>query len=399
MADNGLIDKVHDLSDLELAVLLCLISREHCLISTPASALDELVLELQLIATKTFGLEWAVVDCSPSTTLEDFASSLLLTSPPPPDTSSGHHGGANATASYFSSSRSHHHSQQKPGTTPTRRTGLNGATSPGGGSSSPQIANFVVARNLDRAPHAVQIQALELLRTRRIFTRTTVQVAPKQFVFVPVLAAPSGGCARVTPHLNDFLSIAHWHDPEHGFVNVEEQQGASEYPDNDDNDNDDGDVDGDQDADAASTGSIVKRVRAERHPTAPALISKDDIVCLREKGQKVRVDVDVVRYQMNVVSFLRMHRAVDQGITPAATKHFGQLMRNLAPLHRLDFVTPALVGLAARKVYLHRIRITDPRRERSMQWGSRLEAVEALLQHVGPEEVLDDVMTMVTAPV
>ncbi|TQW02846.1 ATPase associated with various cellular activities AAA_3 [Cordyceps javanica] len=383
MADNGLIDKVHDLSDLELAVLLCLISREHFI----------------TIATKTFGLEWAVVDCSPSTTLEDFASSLLLTSPPPPDTSSGHHGGANATASYFSSSRSHHHSQQKPGTTPTRRTGLNGATSPGGGSSSPQIANFVVARNLDRAPHAVQIQALELLRTRRIFTRTTVQVAPKQFVFVPVLAAPSGGCARVTPHLNDFLSIAHWHDPEHGFVNVEEQQGASEYPDNDDNDNDDGDVDGDQDADAASTGSIVKRVRAERHPTAPALISKDDIVCLREKGQKVRVDVDVVRYQMNVVSFLRMHRAVDQGITPAATKHFGQLMRNLAPLHRLDFVTPALVGLAARKVYLHRIRITDPRRERSMQWGSRLEAVEALLQHVGPEEVLDDVMTMVTAPV
>lgn len=134
-----------------------------------------------------------------------------------------------------------------------------GSTTRGGSSTaSPQIANFVIARHLDRAPHAVQIQALELLRTRRIFTRTTVQVAPKQFVLVPVLAAASGGRARVTPHLNDFLSIAHWHDPEHGFVNVEEQQQA----------------DADDD-DAASTGSIVKRVRVDRHPAAPALISKD----------------------------------------------------------------------------------------------------------------------------
>lgn len=52
MADDGLIDKVHDLSDLELAVLLCLISREHCLISTPASAVDDLVLELQLVCAR-----------------------------------------------------------------------------------------------------------------------------------------------------------------------------------------------------------------------------------------------------------------------------------------------------------------------------------------------------------
>lgn len=84
------------------------------------------------------------------------------------------------------------------------------------------IANFVIAKNLDRAPQAVQIQALELLRTRRIFTRTSVQVAPKQFVFVPVLEAESGGAAHVTAHLNDHIAIAHWHDPGYGFVNLEE---------------------------------------------------------------------------------------------------------------------------------------------------------------------------------
>ena len=102
---------------------------------------------------------------------------------------------------------------------------------------------------------------------------------------------------------------------------------------------------------------------------------------------------------MNVVSFLRMHRAVADGISPAATKHLGRLMRCLATLHGLDYVTPAMVGLAAKKVYMHRIRTASPENERSMQWGSTLEAVTALLDGVGPEQVVDDVLGMVTAPV
>lgn len=123
-----------------------------------------------------------------------------------------------------------------------------------------------------------------------------------------------------------------------------------------------------------------------------------DISHLANLSQHIHVDVDVLRYQMNIVSFLRMHRAVENGISPAATKHFDQLIRSLAPLHNLDYVTPALVGLAAKKVYLHRICITSPEKERSMQWGSRLDNVEALLEDVGPEEVIEDVLGMVTAP-
>ena len=101
---------------------------------------------------------------------------------------------------------------------------------------------------------------------------------------------------------------------------------------------------------------------------------------------------------MNIISFLRMHRAVADGMTPTATKHLERLTRCLAPLHKADFVTPALVGLAVKKVFLHRIRITPPEKERSMQWGSALEAVEAVLEDVGPEEVIEDVLSMVTAP-
>ncbi|KPM41274.1 hypothetical protein AK830_g5319 [Neonectria ditissima] len=363
MADDGLLDKVHALSDLELALLLCLISREHCLVSTPSDAIEDLLQELQLVATKTFGLSWVVVDCNPTTTLEDFAAALLIPHQLPPShtRSDSPHRPARGD-SYFVS-----------------RPPSNRSTPLSPRASSSQIANVVLAKNLDRAPQAVQIQALELLRTRRIFTRTSVQTAPKQFVFIPVLEAPSGGEARVTAHLNDFLYIAYWHNPDDGFVNLEEHDVG----------------DG---ADTASTGSVVKRGIGEDGSTAPPLILETEISHLGTLSQQVQVDIEIVRYQMNIISFLRMHRAVAGGITPTATKHFAQLMRCLAPLHRLDHITPALIGLAARKVYLHRIQLTPPEKERSMQWGSRIEAVQALLEDVGPEDIIEDVLGMVTAP-
>jgi hypothetical protein len=70
----------------------------------------------------------------------------------------------------------------------------------------------------------------------------------------------------------------------------------------------------------------------------------------------------------------------------------------LAPLHGLSYVTPSLIALAARKVYLHRIQIVDAAKERSMQWGSDLEAVSTLLEGVGPEEVIEDVLGSTEVP-
>jgi hypothetical protein len=49
MADEELLSKIHGLGDLDLAALLCLINREHCIISTEPEALDDLVEELQLV--------------------------------------------------------------------------------------------------------------------------------------------------------------------------------------------------------------------------------------------------------------------------------------------------------------------------------------------------------------
>lgn len=52
MTEEALLDKVQELSDLELAVLLCLVAQEHCIIDTEPDSLDDLVLELQLVCRR-----------------------------------------------------------------------------------------------------------------------------------------------------------------------------------------------------------------------------------------------------------------------------------------------------------------------------------------------------------
>ncbi|KAK5658507.1 hypothetical protein OQA88_1899 [Cercophora sp. LCS_1] len=412
--DQQLLQKVQGLSNLELAALLSLVAREHCLISTSPEAVDELTEELRLVASRTFGLSSAVISCHAHTTLDDFATALLLVPSPQASSSTSNAGNASGRISPFRTRYQpphHHHDTGGPSSGSyflSNPRAAGGALSPASSStaaasqtSHPQIANVILAKHLDRAPRAVQIQALELLRTRRIFTRTNIQTAPKQFLFVAVVGATSGGCAHVSPHLNDFFYLAHWHDPEEGFDYLDEEDESS----------------ADSDDDVASTSSSVSVVRQGSFASPPSgrrsvtstrlyasvphkqpVLSEADLVTLAQRSRQVHVNVDVTRYQMNVISFLRTHRAVGGGITPTATKHFEQLMRSLAPLHGLDFVTPSLVALAAKKVYLHRIKMVAPESERSMQWGSELQAIETILEGIGPEDVIEDVLGMVAAP-
>ena len=64
----------------------------------------------------------------------------------------------------------------------------------------------------------------------------------------------------------------------------------------------------------------------------------------------------------------------------------------------MDYMSPSMVALAARKIYPHRIVITAPEHERSMQWGSSLEAVKAVLEGVTPEDVIEEVLESVEVP-
>lgn len=229
------------------------------------------------------------------------------------------------------------------------------------------MANVIIAKNLDEAPRQIQIQALELMRTKRIYTRTSVQNAPKRFLFIALLAGGEG--PRLTKHLNDYMFISHFHDPEDGFPNLEDM-----YDDEN------------------SISSVVKKSPKNEPETLWPRISASDIEQLAQLSDHATVNVEVKQYQQNIIAFLRLHRAVAGGISAAATRHFDKLAKCLAPLHGLSYATPSLIALAARKIYQHRIHIVSPEKERSMQYGSDLEAVTSLLEGMGPEEVIEDVL-------
>lgn len=466
MADEDLVYKVRQLGDIDLAALLCLISREHCIISTDAEYLDDLTAELQLVASRTFGLSSAVVDCTPETTLEDLVTAIQLPQPRPAapvsctssplrprgsesyfSTHHGHGGGNGGThfqqrhnqhGTLYSSSSLSPNSNAAPAS--PSRTSLSPTTT-----QQPQIANVILARNLDAASEAVQIQCLELMRTRRVFRRTAVQVCPKQFLLVAVLGSESAGMARLTKHLNDHLYISHWQDPEDGFPHLDEEGGKEEdeYPnvgDSADGTREDRDDDA---ASQASSESVVRRTPGSKTPSTilptPTfalssgqlvsttdwamqnqgtpqatvnghnddnrslrgghLFAEADISKLSTLKCVTHIDIEVQRYLMNIIAFLRLHRAVTPGsVPPVATTYFHTLVRSLAALHGLDFATPELVQLAARKIYAHRIVVVSADRERSMQWGSDLDAVWELLEGVEPEDVIEEVLASVDVP-
>ncbi|KAF2972604.1 hypothetical protein GQX73_g1036 [Xylaria multiplex] len=460
MADEDLAHKVRELGDIDLAALLCLIGREHCIVSTEPAYLDDLTAELELVASRTFGLSSAVVDCTPSTTLDDLVAAIQIQLPRPAplpraplplhargsDSYFGTHGGSGISPHVSSHIHQHQHVSLRP---PSSRSPSAAAASPSKQPSLPppppptqyQIANVILARNLDAAPKAVQIQCLELMRTRRIFTRTAVQACPKQFLLVAVLGSESAGQARLTKHLNDHFYISHWQDPEDGFAHVDEEGEGDEDSIVDAAVYDPDSIRDEDTASQASSASVVRRTRNSKgastpipaptptlptHPSSGQHISRTDwavqnqssppadtnsttsrapfftetdISTLSTLSLQTHVDIEVQRYQMNIIAFLRLHRAVAPGsVPPVATTHFRALVRALAALHGLDFATPELVQLAARKIYAHRVAVVPAEHERSMQWGSDLAAVKALLEDVQPEDVVEDVLGMVDVP-
>lgn len=72
--------------------------------------------------------------------------------------------------------------------------------------------------------------------------------------------------------------------------------------------------------------------------------------------------------------------------------------RALAVLHGLNYITPSLVDLAVRKIYTHRIVITDPEHERSLQWGSSLDAVKEVLYGLTVDDIIEEVLEAVETP-
>lgn len=76
--DSSYVTKVvQDLSDLELAALVCLIAEQHCILRTPDDLIDDVASELVLSASKAFGFSCVVVDVHDRIDLEEFSEAVL----------------------------------------------------------------------------------------------------------------------------------------------------------------------------------------------------------------------------------------------------------------------------------------------------------------------------------
>ncbi|KAF2196957.1 hypothetical protein GQ43DRAFT_425567 [Delitschia confertaspora ATCC 74209] len=361
-----LAEKVQALSDIELAILLCLVTNQHCIIETDESLVSAVEYELDTVVSDVFGLTCSVLHCSEKTTLDEFGTGILV-----PEGKEDYFSTRDKRpkdddlSSYSGSPRLSRRSPRpfKP------FIPLDGR----------RIANVVIAVNLNEADHQVQIQALELIRGKRNFTRTAVHAAPKPFLFV---ALNLNGSIRLTTHLNDHMFIYHRHQAGDALPYAEDQLRA---PVTDD---------------TKSTSSVVRspRFTPDKKGYSSVAFSEDDINTLTAQAGEVRMSSEVRAYLHNIVVFMRLHRAVAGGISPLATRHLTILSQALAPLHGLSYVSPPLVDLATRKIYPHRIVITTAENERSMQWGSSLEAVRAILEGVTPEDVIEEVLQSVETP-
>ncbi|KAI9830495.1 MAG: hypothetical protein M1826_004732 [Phylliscum demangeonii] len=339
--------KAQSLTDLELAILLCLAAEQHCIIETDEEAIDRVARELELRDghARNRGADDDDDD-------DDDGDHDAPTPDPDPDD----------------------------------------------GRCLPHV---VIAKRLDRADNEVQIQALELLRTKHLPTRAGLRSTPAPFLLVPLLVTSRAEDRRLSPHLLDYIFLSHYHSADDDFRHLDEAEQEAHVSDEDSDDNDDDDDDDDSPS-VVRKSAIHGADRARPPPPTTPVFSSQDLSHLRTESHHTTITLEVLRYLHDIAVFLRMHRAVDGGgggVSARATKHLALLAKGLAALHGVSFVTPSLVALAAKKVFPHRIRITKPRDERSMQWGSRLPAVEALLRGVTPVLVVEQVLRAVEVPV
>lgn len=335
--DGTVQSKIRQLGDVELAILLCIVAEQHCIFSTDYGFERALQEELRLACTSKFGLQPAIIECSPETTVDRFSEDVLISDETSLDRAQDY---------------------DRPVLSVNFNTHTRGRSSEHFGSNTlddRRIADIIIVANLDQAPQTVQVQAVELIRTKRIFTRSAMHTASKSFVLLAIASKPSG---RMSHHLNDLFCMSHFHPKE------------DELP------------------------YFDRKFSKE----AVSSFSRDDINELKRLTGKMRLPPEMASYLHNIVIFMRNNRFTNGGVTATGTRQLRTLAMTLAPLHGLDYVTPSLITLAVRKVYPHRLKLATPETEASLQWGSDPEAIRQLLEGVTAEDAIEDVLASVETP-
>ncbi|KAJ5315670.1 hypothetical protein N7476_005977 [Penicillium atrosanguineum] len=329
MDDPSLEDIVRQLSDLEVALFLCLVAREHCLIETTGDGIHDLAKELALVCSHTFDLSYSILDCSETTSIGDIQHEIL-------------------TADARKSQERPSYFRLKTASSSNLSLGM----TPRDRSKSPipsllptdiNVVNIVIAKDFNLVDDDVQVQVLQLMRSKNLVTEMGFLNAPEDFLFIPLV--------------NEHLLISHFHNPSDGYVYLEENDWLS-----------DGQL---------SASSVIHTPKT--HEKKRAKIDHLAIDKIREASGSVTTSAEV---------------ASCWGVSAKAKNDFARFAEYLAPLHGIDYLTPSIVALAARKVFRHRIVVANPEDDRSLQYGSGLGAISSVLVDVTPDSILDGVLAL-----
>ena len=129
--------------------------------------------------------------------------------------------------------------------------------------------------------------------------------------------------------------------------------------------------------------TILERHHSNQHLTAlddvAPVITKEQLVELRQMLEKVFVDPALLRYIAAVVAQTRQSKAVFLGASPRASVAMLQASKAYALLQGRDFVTPDDVRFVAPSILQHRIILTA---EAEMEGITPVKAVKRLIEKV-----------------
>ncbi|KAK9462684.1 uncharacterized protein V1516DRAFT_670890 [Lipomyces oligophaga] len=344
-------------ADLFIEMLTCLLSRRHGIVTVERDVyLDFVEQMISLIGSNIFGFSTRTVVCSHTMTTEQFSDEILL----PVEFTHGAFSPLPASSADLEPSLSWNGFPKslfnEPKIVPRDSN-----------SGSRRLPNLVVIRDLSESSNYVQAQLLEILRTKKLVFSKGIFIPPPQFLVIPLISKDSLQ-RHLFPYLVDHFFISHNYNASNANMKN------------------------------AEFGRWQPPVRLPA-ATLEVLFSSEDIDALMVLSNKVKINADINRYMRDILVFLRMHRAIRGGIPARAIKDFELLVRCLCPLHGITYATPSIVSIATRKTFTHRIAIPLPEDERSVAYGSQLDAVEKFLSYWTPDLVLDDIIDTVAAPV
>jgi hypothetical protein len=64
----------------------------------------------------------------------------------------------------------------------------------------------------------------------------------------------------------------------------------------------------------------------------------------------------------------------------------------------MDYLTPSIIAIAAKKTFSHRTIMATPDRDRSLQYGSEINAVSRILEEETQETVVESVVDSIEPP-